>query len=211
MERKFQMRRIGMLLATLLFLIGGLVAWIIPYPAYAGAVGYETDLPAGYDLGDAREALLNQGYSVETIYTPEYNQYPYLLTKGSRDADGVTVLRITVYEAGDRVDIKAHRDVSIPPHGVFQDLHELSKEQQVIAEEDLREVLNVVGLPSSGTFRFIDEIDSLDFFLPTTVFYALVFVHFPVTVLMAILTVVLEVLERHSVQHPEAPTAGSQH
>ncbi len=184
-------------LAVLFVLIAvGLVGWfVVRYPATSGYVSYDTDLPLDFDLSDAEQALVSQGYSVEADYAPEFHQDPYLQAAGSSRGDAVTTMYISV-EHNNNVHIHASRVIYVLPYEVVQDLHGLGREQQGLAEEDVREVLDVLGLPSTGTFTFIDDIDSLDYFIPTTVFYVLLFLHLPAVIILAVVVIASKEKER---------------
>jgi hypothetical protein len=183
--------KIVLLIVLLVLIAVGLVGWfVVRYPASSGYVSYEADLPPGFVLSDAEQALVIQGYSVEADYAPGFGQDPYLRTTIPSHSSDVTYLTLSVDEQNDKIDIFAQRRISVPPYVVVQDLHELGREQQGVAEEDVREVLDVVGLPSTGTFTFRDDIDSLDYFIPSTVFYVLIFLHLPVVIILALLVII---------------------
>ncbi|MEE9116170.1 MAG: hypothetical protein V3U09_04655 [Thermoplasmata archaeon] len=178
-------------LLVLVLLIGvGFIGWfVIRYPATTGYTQYETDIPAGFDLADARQALVSAGYSVETYYEAPFSYDTRIWITDSSDTHGDTIVGLFVEEHNDIIDISATREIYILPYEIFRDLHEVSREQHEIAVEDVREILDVVEIPATGMFEFRDEVDSLDYFIPTSVFFGLVFGHLPLVILMAVLIV----------------------
>lgn len=191
MLKNLPRKRLVLLTLLLALIAVGLVGWFgIGYPGHIGNTSYSTDLPVDFDLSDAEQALVGQGYSVEVDYTPEYHEYPYLRTEGPPHEGGVTNIYIYVNEHGNLIEVQGSRSVYVTPYEVVQDLNELGRENQRVAEEDIRDVLDVVGLPSTGLFTFNEEIDSLDFMLPSLAFYFLLFMHLPAVILLTVATVI---------------------
>jgi hypothetical protein len=174
-------------LLFLVLLIGvGFIGWfVIKYPAQTGGTWYDTDIPPGFDVADAELALTSAGYSVERYHDSIFRNDQYLWIVDSSDKNGVTEVSIFVEEWHDSIQVSASRQIYIPPYGVFTDRQELSREQREIAIEDAREILDIVGIPSTGTFTDYGA-DSLDYFVPFSVLYLLVFGHFPLMVIFAV-------------------------
>ncbi len=189
--RNWHNRQIAPLILTIAVIIAGFLGWfVIKYPAHCGYVSYEVHRQFDFSLYDAEQALVSQGYSVKVDHAPtDYHEWPYLETNDFSPNGDMTSIWIYV-EYYYSIYITAHRKISIPPYAVIGDLHELSREHQQIAEGDVRDVLDIVGVPSTGTFTFSDDIDSLDFFMPTTVFYIFPLIFFP-TLGLSILALIL--------------------
>jgi hypothetical protein len=205
MSERIPVKLMAQLTVVVIVVLLGLVGWFIRYPATSGYTYYDVDLPQGFELSVAEQALVSEGYSVEANYAPEYGQDPYLRTTGSRNSEGHTILIIHLEERDDNVNVFATRKILIRPFEVMQDLHAFARIQHKVTEEDIRNLLETVSLPSDGTFTFVEEVDSLDYMIPTTAFYFLLFVHFPGVVIMVVLMVVFREYKRIYQQSQEPP------
>ncbi len=200
------------LLTLLVALIAvGLVGWFgVGYPGVTGYTSYETALPVGFDLSDAEQALVGRSYWVEVDYPPEPYLNPSLNTKGSPRNNGVTYVSIWVDEQSNLIEVYGRREVYVTPYEVLQDLHELGRENQRVAEGDVRDVLDVVGLPSTGEFTFSDDIDSLDYLLPSMEAYFLLFIHLPAVILLTVATLFLKGTEGAPLRRTDSPVEKDQ-
>jgi hypothetical protein len=212
MLKNLPRKRLVLLTLLMTLIAVGLVGWFgIGYPGKTGYTSYDTDLPGDFDLSDAEQALVGQGYSVEVDHTPEYYEYPYLRTRSPQRDSGVTTVSIYVNEQGNLIEVSAWREVYVTPYEVVQDLSELARENQRVAEEDMRDVLDVVGLPSTGLFTFTDEVDSFDFMLPSLAFYFLLFVHLPAVILLTVATIIWKDKESASLPSTDSPVERGQY
>lgn len=185
MARYLPTKSVVYMLFLILLIGAGFIGWfVIKYPASTGYTQYETRIPAGFDFHEAERALISSGYSVESYYDTTFYEDSYLWITDPSDAN--VDVSLMVEERYDRIEITARRDVYILPYEVFSDLDAVSVEQHEIAVEDMREVMAVIGLPSTGEFTHMNESDSLDYFIPTSALYVLVFGHLPLMILTAV-------------------------
>jgi hypothetical protein len=175
----------------LILMIGAMFIglFVMKYPATTGHTQYEMRNPASFNFYEAERALRSAGFSVDADYDATHYEDSYMHITGSSDANGDVDVWLMAIERYDRLEITATKHIYIPPYGVFQDLDELSAEQHKIAANDIREVLATIGVTPTGTFTHVTEIDSLDYFIPTSAFYVIVFCQLPVIIVLTVLIV----------------------
>jgi hypothetical protein len=176
-------------LLIILIVIFCLVSFVMKYPASAGYLNYEADFQQDLNASEIEGRLENNGDKYELEYSYSRND-PYAIQVHSSDDDGVTQIRLYLDDPEDKVQIAAYREFGIPMYAIFQDLHVLGREQHVIAEKDVDKVLNTLELPLNGTYSYRDDIDSLDYIIPSTVFYVVIIL-FPIIIACLIIVLVL--------------------
>lgn len=162
---------IGIVILLLLILVDFFILFAFSFPAKAGFVEYETNIPQDFDIEQAQEILEQEGYICEL----EQGQIPHLLI--TRAGGGLpTHFNLLVDEENDIIHIDAHNDIRMHSFEVILIQMENERSWQEHSEGLMGNIISELDLPNNGTYSYRNEIDSSDYSVPFTVFYITMFV-----------------------------------